>query len=305
MGRRANPGRELASVPAQPLAALRVVELVDDPRASAASLAAIIETDPALASRLLRLANAPHHGTPRRIASIRQAIVMLGFSSVRALAASTALGLLDESNPTPVGFWPHAVSSAAAATATAELVGVPTSSAFTAGLLHDVGTVIFHRRDPEAYEACQRAAARGTNAMLTAELRAFGETHAELAAEALDRWSFPRPLVEAVAAHHGGMGRADSALARVLRLGETLAREVVPAPGHPDDVDVDRLLADLRLAPDRVPPLLERIEAEIERLLAPLLSVAEEAAAANDGVNHADQADQAGSVADAPDGGER
>lgn len=275
MPRPLHPGRELARVPAQPLAALRVVELVDDPRASAASLAAIIETDPALASRLLRLANAPHHGTPRRIASIRQAIVMLGFSSVRALAASTALGLLDEQQTTPMGFWPHAVSSAAASAAVADVVGVPSSSAFTAGLLHDVGTVILHRRDPDGYEACQRAAERGTNALLTAELRTFGATHPQLAAEALDRWSFPRPLVEAVAAHHGGVGQSDSALARVLRLGEALAREVVPTPGHPDDVPLERLEADLRLPSDRRPALLDRIEDQIDRLLEPLTSPAD------------------------------
>jgi putative nucleotidyltransferase with HDIG domain len=267
---RLHAGRELAGLAAQPLAASRVVELVDDPATSAGDLAAVIETDPALASRLLRLANAPQHGASRRIASIRQAVVLLGFASVRALAASAALGLLDEQHSTPVGFWPHAVSAAAASAAVADAVGVAPSSAFTAGLLHDVGTVILHRRDPDGYATCERAAGRGTNALLTAELRTFGATHPQLAADALDRWSFPRPLVEAVAAHHGGVGQSDSALARVLRLGEALAREVVPTTGHPDDVALERLEADLHLPPGRRPDLLDRIARELDRLLAPL-----------------------------------
>ena len=80
--------QELLTLPAQPAAAEQVLRIVSNRKAGAADLARVVETDPALAARVMRLANSPYYGSPRRVSSTRHATVMLGFDTVRAIAAS-------------------------------------------------------------------------------------------------------------------------------------------------------------------------------------------------------------------------
>ena len=88
----------------------------------------------------MRLANSPYYGLSRRIGSASRAVVLLGFSAVRALAVSAAYGLLvDESSEGLPGFWTHSVSAAVGASCVARIAGAPMNDAFSAGLLHDVG----------------------------------------------------------------------------------------------------------------------------------------------------------------------
>ena len=107
---------ELAKLPTQPVAALRILKMVDDPRASAAALGRLVEIDPGLSTKVMRLANAPYYGLSGKVASAAQAVVLLGFSTVRALTASATAGLLVDDQPSgPAGFWTHAVMTACGA----------------------------------------------------------------------------------------------------------------------------------------------------------------------------------------------
>src|SRR6266576_490387 len=110
--------------------------------AGAADVARVVETDPALAARVMRLANSPYYGAPRRVSSTRHAIVMIGFDTVRGLAVSAACSLLDgRAEVGPDGFWHHAVTTACTASVIARKVGASPSDAFSVGLLHDIGAV--------------------------------------------------------------------------------------------------------------------------------------------------------------------
>jgi HD-like signal output (HDOD) protein len=82
--------QELLAFSAQPIAAEQVLRIVGNPMASASDVASVVETDPALSARDMRLANSPSYGIPRRVSSTRHAIVMLGFDTVRGLAVSAA-----------------------------------------------------------------------------------------------------------------------------------------------------------------------------------------------------------------------
>ena len=131
---------DVAELAAQPLAALQVLRVVEDGRASSADLARVIEADPGLSARVMRLANSPYYGLSRRVGSASRAVVLLGFSAVRALAVSAAYGLLvDETNDGLPGFWSHCVCAAVGASCVARIAGAPMNDAFSAGLLHDVG----------------------------------------------------------------------------------------------------------------------------------------------------------------------
>lgn len=213
----------LAHLPAQPMAALRVLELVEQPNASAAELARLIEMDPALSARVIRLANAPYYGLARRVASASRAVVLLGFSTVRALAVSAACSLIvEDGRQGPAGYWAHSIATASAASLVARHAGTPPADAFSAGLLHDVGTALLFRHDPEAH-AAMIASVRAGAELSRAERGAFGRTHQDAGAEVLDLWRFPDEFVEAVADHHNDPAAIRTTLGKLVAAGEAIA----------------------------------------------------------------------------------
>ncbi len=257
--------QELLAFSAQPVAAEQVLKIVSNPMAGAADVARVVETDPALAARVMRLANSPYYGAPRRVSSTRHAIVMLGFDTVRGLAVSAACSLLDgRAELGPDGFWRHAVTTATAASVIARRVGVSTSDAFSAGLLHDLGAVLLHRRDAARF--AEAMASPTMSDQVAAELTAFGATHADEGAAALDAWGFPEPFIEAVAFHQHGVEEPRHALGRVLRVAEAVALEAAPMPGYPTAPDISRLLTAIRLWPDDLEPIIRDIDRELEQL---------------------------------------
>jgi len=263
--------QELLTLPAQPAAAEQVLRIVADSRSGVAEVARVVETDPALAARVMRLANSPLYGATGRVSSTRHATVMLGADTVRALAVSAACSLLDgRADHGPDGFWRHAITTAAAAAVVAARIGLSTADAFSVGLLHDLGAVLLHRRDAAAFDAA--TAAPTISDQVAAELAAFGVTHAAEGAAALDAWGFPAPFVEAVALHQHGVEHAQHALGRVLRVAEALALEHAPMPGYPTLPDLDRLLYAIGVPPGDLDALEREIDERLERV-AELLGV--------------------------------
>src|SRR5947207_1920465 len=177
---------------------MQVLRLVEDARASSADLARVIETDPALSARVMRLANAPYYGLSGKVGSASRAVVLLGFSAVRALAVSASSGLLaDEVDLGPTGFWSHSVVTAVASSVVARHLGTPVADAFSAGLLHDLGLAIPNLADV-AWDAAGHADAAEDGTRDAADRPG----HAEIGALALEAWRFPRSFVRAVESHH-------------------------------------------------------------------------------------------------------
>jgi putative nucleotidyltransferase with HDIG domain len=223
----------LTRLPAQPIAALRVLELVEDPTSSAAELARLIETDPALSARVIRLANAPYYGLARKVSSASRAVVLLGFSTVRALAVSAACSLIvEEGRLGPPGYWSHSIATAAASSVVARQLQLQASEAFSAGLLHDLGGALLYRQDSKRYAQVVAAVQEGAE-LLETEQRVFGTTHAEAGAAVLDAWRFPNAFVQAVASHHEDPYGVMGSLGRIVVAGETLANELHPQAHEP------------------------------------------------------------------------
>lgn len=258
-------GELLRRLPVRPLVATRLLESSEDPDASLSGIASMVAMDPALSSRVIRLANSAAHAGRGAVTSVERAVGLLGTSTVRALVAAAAFPLLGgEVDLGPDGFWAHALGVAGAAAAAAPVLGASADEAFTAGLLHDLGRAVLHFADPEAYAELDGSSHPSTR--LVRERAAFGVDHAQLGSEAAGRWGFPRALVEAIRDHHAEP-RAVGLLARVVMVGEAVAAHLddgpVPEPVHP----LDRLVTDLRL-PVRTESLFRDTQRRYERLTA-------------------------------------
>lgn len=185
--------------------ATRLLLTLQDPRNGPSEVAAVLEADPALAVRVLHLANTPFYGLSRRVASVQHAVSVLGFTTVRAIAAATAVGMLgDESVGTPGTdeVWRHSLATASTAAVIARHAAHAGPEVFGASLLHDVGLSLFARIVPEEHRAAVQLADELDIPLIDAERTVLGMDHAEAGALALDALGLPQTLVQAVRRHH-------------------------------------------------------------------------------------------------------
>lgn len=219
---------EVTQLPVQPGAAMRLLWMLEDPRTSAADLGRLIESDPSLSTQVIRLANTAFYGLSGKVSSAWRAVTVLGLATVRALATTAAFDLFSEKGRSmPDDFWPHSVTSAAAAAALARRVGVQSNEAFSAGLLHDIGSALVFRRAPRRYDSVvERLQADPALTLVEAEREEFGVTHAEVGAAALGVMRFPPDMVDAIGSHHDDPAQVSSALGRLLIAADAVAIEV-------------------------------------------------------------------------------
>ena len=219
---------EVTQLPVQPGAAMRLLWMLEDPRTSAADLGRLIESDPALSTQVIRLSNTAFYGLSGKVSSAWRAVTVLGLATVRAIATTAAFDLFSEKGRSvPDAFWEHSVTTAAAAAAIARRVGIQPNDAFSAGLLHEIGTALVFRRAPRRYDTMmERRAAEPGRTLVEIEQEEFGATHAQVGAAALGVMRFPAEMVEAIAGHHSAPSTVQPLLGRLLIAADSVALEV-------------------------------------------------------------------------------
>lgn len=190
-----------------PAVALRLIAIAEDARFSAQDLADTVRVDQALTLKILRLSNSPFFGLPRRITSIREAIVLLGFREVRSLALSACVldplvrDALDEAGIDYDVFWLNSMVVAHLAQALAIVEGVDQDQGFTAGLVHNIGRLALAQHRPDHLKAATLEARASRTTIHEAQTRLLGYSDAELGAAVANAWAFPMPLIESIENH--------------------------------------------------------------------------------------------------------
>jgi HD-like signal output (HDOD) protein len=229
---------ELEHIPARSTAALEVLGLTDDPDVGAADLAKTVTNDPALTTRIMRVANSAYYGLSGRVSSAAFAITVLGFDTVRAIAAAAAAGL-EFDRGTPSDFLEQAAAAAVSASIVAPRVGARRPEAYSVGLLHNLGVWLLNKVDPARYrEVVRRAVAQGT-AVHVVERETYGADNAAIAASVLKAWRFPEHFTQAIAQQHDPVEAPRDALGKALKSGLALtcvARDVGDDPAAEPEV---------------------------------------------------------------------
>lgn len=198
------------NLPSLPAIVSRLIKVVNSPDSSADDAAKLIEQDPALTSKMIRLANSAFYGIPRSISSVTSAVVILGFNTIRSLALSASVIKMFSSARTSVidkdRFWKHSITCAIAAKIIVRhfmnIRMMDPESAFCAGILHDIGKLIFNEYVKDGYqEACQYAS-KNKISLLEAEKLILGIDHAEIGRIIADKWALPLDLEYSLVYHH-------------------------------------------------------------------------------------------------------
>jgi len=195
---------EIEDLPTLPDIVNLVFAIANDPNSSAEDLAKVIKSDPALTAKILRHANSPYYGFPKRISSIKHAIALLGFKGTRALALSASIfDQLDGKAAIDFKeYWNHSFKCATLA----KLIslgcarGSPEKT-FIAGLLHDVGKVMLATSMPGKYGKL-RSMQTDEMTPLETEEELLGLTHAEVGFLLGEHWDLPSELTNAIRYHH-------------------------------------------------------------------------------------------------------
>ena len=230
------PSHKLSRLPSLPTIAVEILRVFSDPNAPIQKVVELVQTDPAIASKLLKAANSSRFGLPREVADVRQAITLLGKAKVTPIVLSFSLATESLESPEHISrfkqLWLRSFVQASAA----EILGTTfgpgiASECFTVNLLAGIGQLGILKQDPDNYVQCLQLSENGDRSLAEIEQDAYGKTNVGIAAEMMEKAGLPKRCIAAVSALQPGLETdpADEEIERltcVTRTAAALARYV-------------------------------------------------------------------------------
>lgn len=195
-----------AQLPALPQSAIRVLEISKDPNNGPVELAVPIESDPGLASQVLRFVNSSYFGFSREISSVKLALTLVGvrtiknftlWSAIFSLLPNPRSGVLDLRS-----LWQDSLRRALFARSVVVTLGQKEADeAFAAALLQDMALPLLAKEFPQVYDELLAGRAGGAQRLSVLERERFGWTHATAAAMLARHWNLPEELASPIENH--------------------------------------------------------------------------------------------------------
>jgi putative nucleotidyltransferase with HDIG domain len=271
---------EGASIPSIPHVLQSILALTSDPASSGRALEEKIMAEPGLVTHLLRTVNSAAYGLVRRVSSIRQAIVLLGYTSVRSMASG--LILINTFHQLPrvarkylEDVWAHALTTVGIANVLAATQAREKKDAILlAAMVHNVGHLVLAQHFEKDYEDLTKT---DPFPSVADERGRFEVDHAELGALLLDSWKFDKAIIDIVRSHHEPESyKGEQRLLGILLLSQTLAqktdslKDFLAADAEHVDESILGMLRGVGLTWEelqgRTPAILQSIEAARQNL---------------------------------------
>jgi putative nucleotidyltransferase with HDIG domain len=195
----------LRLVPPFPAVAHRVLALVNNPDANINDLSELVKIDPSFAAELLRFANSALLGSRRKVRSLPLAIIVVGLDRVKTLATLVAMNRMVRHSVRMEALrkvWIHSLVTALIAEEASRVSGISRESAYTAGLLHNLGSLGLMSAFPDEYSRMLEVSNDFGFDLLQTERDLFEIDHCLAGAYLAQDWDFPDELAAAIATHH-------------------------------------------------------------------------------------------------------
>jgi putative nucleotidyltransferase with HDIG domain len=194
--------RALKTLPALPDTVEKVRGAMKDLTVAPRDVAAIITRDPAIAAKVVSVANSPAYGFPHKVDTIELAVALLGLRDTLGIVMSAAvINLFEVSKRFDYkAFWEEAMASAQAARAIVEASGQDVDGAPTAALLHDIGRIALLETVPDLYAKVPSGLVGAE--LIAAEHEHVGIAHTEAGYELASSWELPEQIAVPIRFHH-------------------------------------------------------------------------------------------------------
>lgn len=218
-------------MPAFPKSVQTILEMTRNINCLPKDLVGVIEKDPVMTMKILRVINSAYYGLPNKITSVGQSVVYLGINTIKNLALSfAAVGILPRFNTTGFDiqrYLLHSLTVAAIGRLLCEKYAraeADPGDCYIAGLLHDFGKVVFAQfMSGEFMKALAFTVDRGLP-LYAAEAEVIGADHAFVGALLAKKWQFAEPLVNCIRNHHAEHAEPDAML-DCLRMADAICRK--------------------------------------------------------------------------------
>ena len=268
---------KVKNLPPVPHAALKLVSLLDLPAVSNTEVVQALRCDNVLTAKLLRACNSPYFGLAEPVASVDQAVFILGHQQILHIVLTIAFGSamvvpLPGYAVEASELWRHSLVTATASEMIAKEftdLNIELPVAFTVGLLHDIGKLVLGQTlTADLQVKIRRLIEHEHIARAEAEKIVLGTDHSEVGALLLQSWHLPDELVEAVANHHQPILTPKPRLSVVTHLADCVAHLAGSAPGW-DGYAVrinNELVTSLAITPEQIEQMVANVRESSDRV---------------------------------------
>lgn len=232
--------RHMDLLPAMPAVRTELLLNLTQEDVGLATVARLVAADQVIAAKVLRVANSTFFGLGSQVESLVQAVTLLGFSGLQSIAlACVVMDSFKLHAQTDwfdqMAYWRHSIGTATCAQLLAERAGVNPSSAFTAGLLHDLGQLVMVACYPQRCRAVLDHRRQSDGYALDSELRVFGFHHGEVGDLLGHKWNLPVPIRRGMALHHHTQDPRACTMVKLVHVADALAH-ALDLVGDPDEL---------------------------------------------------------------------
>lgn len=219
-------GKEI-KLPEMPSTAFELNEIVQDPTASAHSIAEVVNKSPSLATLLLKIVNSSFYGFPSKINNISRAVTIIGTREITGLALGLSIMKAFKDIPKEVldmsSFLKHSIACGIISRILAAKKNLPqTEQMFVSGLLHDIGRLVIYRYFPGQAMTLLSLAATSENLLYQQENTFLGRGHAFIGKYLLREWNLPLELENNIFFHHNPSAAHDPVKAAIIHMADIM-----------------------------------------------------------------------------------
>lgn len=226
---------------------LKIKQTMEKPDFSFSDLAEIINYDPSLVVRILKIVNSPLYGFKEKVENVDHALNVMGVEQLNQLILATSVMKDFKDFPKRLvdmkSFWRHSIACGVTGRHLAKHHGLPNPESFyLLGMLHDIGSLVLYSKLPEVSKEILVRCKEDKENLFDVELELLGMSHARIGAYVLREWGLPRSIYEPIAFHHEPLKSDEfSSETAILHLADCVADELglgnsgefVPNPIHP------------------------------------------------------------------------
>lgn len=235
-------------LPPMPKIIYKAREVMANPKSGFKEIAEVIETDQAIAAKVLQVANSAYYGLSGMVSSIHQATVVLGHKTLEQLitmvSATSLLGSHLKGYRMGSGaLWQHSLAVALCSRLIAkDRAPSLENDAFSVGLIHDAGKLALDRYLLERKSQVDQALSSGIT-FLEVERQVMGFDHTEVASDLCSKWKLPDNHVSAMRYHHAPSASDGNQLAFIVHTANYIAQQcgIGNSPGAPYALDAEAM----------------------------------------------------------------